>query len=933
LNPAWEEHFDELVELGEAERAGRLAALAHENPDLARFLGKLLAADSGADGTLPEPLAARAPGFVAGAFAEAGPVPEHGPEPEPSRDRAGERIGNYRLLSLLGRGGMAEVWLAERADGEFDSRAAIKLVRPDLGSENILSGFLRERRILARLVHPGITRLLDGGRSRSGEPYFVLEHVDGTPITGWCAGRGVSLEGRLRLMIEVCEAVDHAHRSLVVHRDLKPSNVLVDASGRPKLLDFGIARLLSPEPGSPGLAESGTTWLGARAFTPGYAAPEQILGEPVTTATDVYALGILLYELLTGEKPFPRTARSLPALIQEITTESLEPPSARLRRSGGTAPSLPRSGAARLAGDLDAILAKALAREPERRYAGASALAEDLERFLARRPVRARPASMAYRARRFLARNRLGVAATALAVLSLVGGLAVALWQARVARTEALRAERARGFLVSMFESLDPEEARSKAVTPSTLLAAGLRRIDRELAGEPELRADMLDLLANLHRKLGLLPEGRRLAENALVLRRQRFGEPSAEAAQSLVTLGWIRLDQGEPVVARELLERAISDLERIEGPESLAAADAREPLVEAIFAGEAPAPALPVVESRLATYRRILGDTHEKIGFTLNDRGVVLQALGRLDEAEVDYRESLALLRHLAADDPRLAYLHHNLGDLLLSRGRTEAAEKELRTAYELRRRSLGDRHPETALTLALLAQALLDRRHFGQAEAALRQVLELLTDKDRFTAASARLLLSQTLSLQSRYDESLISFERGISELEAVVGSGHILVLGARGERARVLLELGRKKEAMAELQAVIARLGTIGEVGVQSRAELLSLFAVEKRKAGKAGEARELHRQVRNVFVQMYGEEHFQVATVDYELALDLLAEPAAGDEAARRTEAVARLTRARDLLRRIDPDLPLLPAIERRLGLLQSTAPPAAEPAPN
>ncbi len=228
---------------------------------------------------------------------------------------------------------MGEVWLAERADGEFDSRVALKLVRAELESEAILSGFLRERRILARLAHPGIARLLDGGRSRTGEPYFVLEHVDGTPITEWCIDRGLSLDERLRLMIEVCEAVDHAHRSLVVHRDLKPSNVLVDSSGRPKLLDFGIAKLLSPEPGDANLLESAASRLGgARAFTPGYASPEQIRGEPVTTATDIYALGVLLYELLTGEKPFPRASRSLPGLMKEISTETLEAPSERLRR-------------------------------------------------------------------------------------------------------------------------------------------------------------------------------------------------------------------------------------------------------------------------------------------------------------------------------------------------------------------------------------------------------------------------------------------------------------------------------------------------------------------------------------------------------------------------------------------------------------------------
>lgn len=870
MSAIWEAHFDELAELEETERACRLGKLASENPDLARFVSGLLAADAGRAGELPAPLIERAPGFVA---------------------------------------------------------VALKLVRPELGSETIASGFLRERRILARLVHPGIARLLDGGRSESGEPYFVLEHVDGTPITRWCTARGLSLEERLRLMIEVCEAVDHAHRSLVVHRDLKPSNVHVDASGHPKLLDFGIAKLLAPEPGRANLFESGAMRPGGRAFTPGYAAPEQIMGEPVTTATDVYALGVLLYELLTGTKPFPRTARALPDLVQALRTETFELPSARLRRSKSAPPF--RGRAARLEGDLDAIVGKALAREPERRYPGAAALADDLRRFLARRPVRARSTGVPYQVCRFVTRHRMGVAAAALAVLSLVGGLAVALWQAQVARAQALRAERARGFLMSVFEALDPEQARGEAMTPGRLLAASVRRVEPELAhDEPEFQAEMLDLMANLHRKLGLLPEARAFAERSLALRRQLFGAASTEAAKSLFTLGWIRLDQGEPLVARGLLERAVADLERTEGPDSLAAADAREPLVEALFAGESVAPALPVAERRLATYRRILGDGHDKTGMAWNDRGVLLHALGRLDEAEADYHRSLSVLDAcLPDDDPRLAYPHDNLGDLLLSRGQTDAAERELRRGYELRRRSLGDRHPKTALSLARLSQVLLDQRQLGPAEAAARQAVEVLDDRDRFAAASAHLVLGQILFQRSRYEESLTWYDRGLSKLEAVVGGDHVLIQSGRGGRAQALLSLGRGKEAIAELQSVIARLEAVGGAGSENRADMLAILGTAMRQEGRVAEAQELHRQARQLAVQVFGEENFRVSTADYELALDVLAAKTPGDEAARRAEAAALLLRARDRLRRLEPASPALPGIENLIARLRIQGAPS------
>lgn len=913
MTAAWEEHFDELAELGEAERARRLAGLASLDPDLARFLEGLLAADAGEHGELPETLAEKAPLLAARALTEAGAAARD--------DRAGERIGNYRLLTLLGRGGMGEVWLAERADGEFDSRVALKLVRSELGSEAILSGFLRERRILARLGHPGIARLLDGGRSRTGEPYFVLEHVDGTPITEWCASRGPSLEERLRLMIEVCEAVDHAHRGLVVHRDLKPSNVLVDGSGRPKLLDFGIAQLLSPEPGRAGLGESAASHPGARAFTPGYASPEQIRGEPVTTATDVYALGVLLYELLTGKKPFRRAARSLPELIEEISTETLESPSERLRRThAGERIRGPEGLPVRLPGDLDAITAKALARDPDERYPGAAALAEDLRRFLDRRPVRARPATATYRAGRFVARHRLAVLAATLAVVSLLGGLTAALWQARVAQAEAERAKRARGFLGSILEKLDPEQRGGEGVTPGSLLAHGVSRVDHELADEPGFQAEMLDLLANLHRKLGLLAEGRVLAERSLALRRLLFGESSAETAQSLTTLGWIQLDQGEPAQARVLLEQAVASLERLEGPDSLAAADAREPLVEAIFAGDSAVAALTVAERRLAAYRRILGERHEKTALALNDRGVLLEQLGRVREAEAAYRESLAVLdSRLPAGDPRRAYPHLNLGSLLVSLGLTNEAERELRKAYELRRRALGPRHPETAATLGYLAKALLDLGRLEAAEAAARQAVETLADKDRFNAANAKVVLGGILFYGSRYAEAVSWLEQGISELEMLVGSDHSLVLSARGWRGQALLGAGRRAEGVAELRSAIAGLAKLGEGGDDQRADLLNALGEEMRLQKKPAEALKLHLQFRQLTVRQYGEEHFRTGLADGQMAFDLLADPASGEVEIRRAETL--LLQARDRLRRLAPELPALATIESRLAALQ------------
>jgi tetratricopeptide (TPR) repeat protein/tRNA A-37 threonylcarbamoyl transferase component Bud32 len=925
---SWEEHFDELAELDGAARAVRLGEIARGNPELGRFLEELLAADASdrtdcttpaTGGGMTTPLLARAPRLVAAALSAAGPaVPPVATDPG---GRDGERIGNYRLCSLLGRGGMAEVWLAERADGEFDSRVALKLIRPDLESDAIVERFLRERRILARLDHPGIARLLDGGRSASGEPYFVLDYVDGTPIDTWCTGRALPLAERLRLMIEVCEAVDHAHRNLIVHRDLKPSNVLVDGAGRPKLLDFGIAKLLTPEPASAPRWESGTLQLGGhRAFTPAFAAPEQIRDEPVTTATDVYALGILLYLLLTGEKPFARAARPLAVLQREVEKEAVEPPSARLRRAaGGSGPARRQAlqAAHRLEGDLDAIVAKTLAREPERRYPGAEALAADLRRHLDRRPVRARPAGVALRAGRFVTRHRLAVVTAGLAVLSLLAGLAVALWQGHAARVAAQRAERARGFLVSIFTALDPEQVRGVAITPQSILDVGLQRAERELADEPALRAEMLDLFANLDRKLGLLTEGRQLAERSIGLRRALFGEGSREVAESRVTLAWIRLEQGESREARALLERAVAQLERHDGPHSLAAANAREPLVEAIFTGEGPEPALPALERRLATYRRILGANHEKTGLALNDRGVIWLELGRLAEAEADFRISRTVLEaRLPAGDPRLAYPHQNLAGLLLQRGDAAAAARELRAALALRRRALGPDHPDTGYTLGTLAIALAGQGLLSPAEEAARDAVRILDERDRFGAATAGLVLAAILFRQDRFTEALPVYDRWLEELTALVSPDHPLLLRNHGGRARLLLAMGRTREGIADLERLIARNAELGPGSDSLRAELLVDLGRARRGEGRLAEALSHHRLAQALRSAQLGADDPDVAAAELEVALDLLAR---GDPASRR-EATGILGGARGRLLRRDPHNATLAKIERQLVAL-------------
>ena len=386
--------FGELVELGPEAMRARLAALEAAEPALARLVRELLAADSAAGGFLEAGAAEYAPRLNA---LEADPGLESDSAP-------GQAIGPYVLVSLLGRGGMGEVWVAERRDGQFEQRVALKLLRKGIDSEGIRRRFVQERQVLARLDHPNIARLLDGGTA-DGRPYFVLELVEGRPITEYSRERRLPLEGRLLLVATCCDAVDAAHRRLVVHRDIKPSNVLVTEDGQVKLLDFGIAKVLSAEAGS-----ADFTQVEERVLTPSYAAPEQILGEPVTTATDVYALGVLLYRLLTGVLPHARTSASAAQLASEVESETIEKPSRAVGHADLEQAGLPAHESAKLPAlledDLDAIVLKALRREPDRRYPGAAALGEDLRRHLAGLRVEARPDTFSYRAGKFVRRHR-----------------------------------------------------------------------------------------------------------------------------------------------------------------------------------------------------------------------------------------------------------------------------------------------------------------------------------------------------------------------------------------------------------------------------------------------------------------------------------------------------------------------------------------------
>jgi len=839
--------FEELVELAPAARAARLERAAALDPDLAARVEALLAADAASGALLDAPAGVVARELVADWLGE-----------ETVPDAAGTRIGPWRLLAPLGRGGMGEVWSAERADGQFEQTVALKLLKRGMDSEEVLGRFLRERQILARLTHPGIARLLDGGLAPDGRPYFVLERVDGLPITEHARRAALPVAARIRLVLAACDAVDSAHRQLVVHRDLKPSNILVTAAGELKLLDFGIAKLLGEQS-----AGGGATALGLRAMTPAYAAPEQILGEPVTTATDVYALGVVLHELLTGRLPHRRSTTSAAALVAEVERESplrlahavrqLE--AADLERLG-----LPererRHLERRVRGDLDTILARALDRAPERRYASARELADDLERHLEGRPVRARPPSRAYRAARFAGRHRVAVAAAALVLLSLLAGLSAALWQARRAAeharesaANARRAERTKEFLISLFQVADPTQSGGERATARDLLDQGAQRLESELEAEPAVRADLLAAVARIQTSLGLLDAAERSTALALALRADAGPEVRAGLE---ATLGAIRIQQGSLDEAGRLLDRALATLEAA-GADPLEIARVMSDAAQVRFWRKDLATTEAMERAAYETFLAELGEENVETALHLRNLGVILDDAGRLDEAEAAYRRSQQILEQsLGADHPHLAQSYLSLGVLLDKRGRPEEAEALYERALDLRRRTLGDRHVQTGQTLQLLADFLTRHGRLDAAEAAGREALAVFHAANPGHFEVGKCLNGLAIVAAKRDDpvgaERL--YREALANFETSLGRDHPFFWWTTGSLGTALAAQARFAEAEALHRETLAALERVSGAGSADAQWAHELLAATLRKQGRSAEAEAEAERARSI-----------------------------------------------------------------------------------
>ncbi|HPG94281.1 MAG TPA: serine/threonine-protein kinase, partial [Dokdonella sp.] len=666
--------FEQFADLDPDARRQHLHDLHSREPALAARVAKLLAADAREHGVLEAGLAALAPAalhqLASGRM-------------EKEAHSANDMIGPWRLKEMLGRGGMGEVWLASRNDGQFEQQVAVKLLKRGMDSDGVLHRFQRERQILARLEHPGIARLLDGGMTAAGLPYFAMECIRGVPIDQFARTHQLDVRSRVRLVIALCSAVDYAHRHLVVHRDLKPANTLVTDEGVLKVLDFGIARVLDES------SNVGATETGSRVMSPAYASPEQLLGEPIAIATDVYAIGLLLYELLSGVLPHGRGHQSLSQVVADVSRDATEAPSTlgRMWHRGAEAQGQVLPGIDR---ELDLIVLQALRSSPEARYPSAAALAEDLCSWLERRPIRARPATLGYRVAKFVARNRLAVVLGGVALAVVLAALSVSIVQRRAAianaeaaRASARRAELSKQFLVSMFDRADAfSTANHGEKTVVELLESTPDRLINELADEPEVQAELLLEIGS-----GLRVAGRRNSAHAAYrtaldsIARIPAADPILHA-KALLYIGYAENDLGKSDDARTHLMQAQAIYR--------AAADDRRRELISVATGLARnanmrgdlTSALQLREQILSERRALSGERDPDYAMDLMNLSTSLIALGRYADAEQALRRSQALLSELlGARHLRTLTVLHALAAIHLEQGRLD----EARTNAEL--------------------------------------------------------------------------------------------------------------------------------------------------------------------------------------------------------------------------------------------------------
>ena len=720
------------------------------------------------------------------------------------------RVGAYRLVEEIGRGGMGVVYLAERADGAFEQRVALKLLPTRHLTPEAVGLFERERQILARLSHEHIARLMDGGVDSLERPFLVMELIDGLPIDRYCEEHRLGLRERLQLFGTVCRAVQYAHQNLIVHRDLKPANILVTREGVVKLLDFGIAKVLRPV-ASVGLG--GDEASSERLLSPSHASPEQIEGKPVTTASDVYSLGVVLFQLIAGSLPF-EPAEAMGSFFDRVVEQDAPLVSTRLAGPGSRA-RLRR----RVAGDLDAVVAKALARPPELRYPTAEQLGDDAGRFLEGLPVVARRSSPAYRLSKWVKRHAVASSLALLAALAISGALIAALWQAREANRargqaerEAAISQRISAVLVEVFEKANTDPEGEEAIV-RTLLDPAAARIGEELEDSPEVQAALMDALGRAYLRLGRYEAARPLAQEALVLRQRLHPLPHRSVALSQRLLGRLLPPFGEIEGAVEHLRDSLEALEEMAAGDPLEIARGKAFLSHALGSMGDDAGCEELRRGSLDLYRAHLGAGHSQVAQALNNLGNALVRRGKSGEAEGLFLQAIESHRSRGeGDSVAMATALGNLALAQLQLGRTEEAEATARRLAEVSPRAYGPTHPNLALGFDVLAQVLVARGAVEEAEPLAVKALELYTAGNPGGRTRTALMHGTRVEialLRRDLEAARVHLEAARRVLAQVTPPKHVVHAVVRGLEGRVLAAMGQEKEALVALREAFEEL----------------------------------------------------------------------------------------------------------------------------